>query len=118
MQTLRNRHTPEMRVMLRTLQIVALAGLVIGIVTLAKATAPYAEWRLMLYISWFAIAVISAEAILYWLKAGVHALLGMTLLVTLIELVSGSASLGGASLGLLMIVILVGYLYPLRNQFD
>ena len=118
MKTLRNQHTPEVRVVLRMLQIVAVIGLCSGVLTLARMSAPNAEFRHLLYISWFAIAILSVEAILHWIKAGVYALFWMTLLVTAVEFVQGNASLGGASLGLVLAVILVGYLYPLRDQFD
>lgn len=118
MRRLRERHSPDTRMMLRSVQIVSILGLLLGVITLAGTTAPNADWRLLLYITWFAIAIISVEAILYWVKAGIYALLLMTLAVTVADVSQGVATIGGGMLGLLVVTILVGYLYPMRDQFD
>jgi hypothetical protein len=118
MKTSGKEHTDEFRTVLRMIQITAGVGIVYSAAALARETAPNAEWRYALYTTWFAIAILSVEAILRWIKAGVYALLLMTLVVGAVEILEGVANLGGASLGLLVVVILVGYLYPLRDQFD
>jgi len=118
MRRLRERHSPETRMMLRSVQVVSILGLALGMMTLAGATAPNADWRLHLYITWFAIAIISVEAILHWVKAGIYALLLMTLTVTAADISQGVATMGSGLLGMLVVTILVGYLYPMRDQFD
>ena len=118
MRSLRERHSPEMRMMLRAFQIAATLGMVLLVGTLARMTAPNADWRLLLYITWFSIAIISVEAILHWVKAGVYALLLMTLLVAVADFSQGVANFSDTLLGLIAVTLLVGYLYPLRDQFD
>lgn len=112
------RHNPELRAVLRLFQIVATCGLVLSVATLAGQTASNAGTRHMLYITWFAIAVVSIEAILHWIKAGVYALALATLVVTVVDVFAGVATPGGASLGLLVAFILFVYLRPVWGLFD
>ena len=113
-----HRMKPEYRAVLRIFQLFAVMGLLISLVMLARNTAPNAELRHMLYTTWFVITIISIEAILHWLKIGVYTLGLATAMITLVELLEGVATLGGASLGLLVAFILVVYLHPIWNQFE
>lgn len=118
MTTFTHRHTAEFRRVLRAFQVIALIGLVVSLANLARLTAPNAELRLFVYISWFTIAIISAEAILHWIKTGVYALILATVSVSIIEIIDGTASIGGASLGLLIAYVLYSYVHPVWHQFD
>ena len=112
------RQRPEYRTVLRIFQLSAVMGLLISLVMLARNSAPNAELRHVLYTTWFAITIVSIEAILHWLKVGVYALGLATATVTLVELLEGVATLGGASLGFLVAFILITYLHPIWNQFE
>lgn len=112
------RHNPELRAVLRLFQLIAALGLVVSVATLVRPSASNAGWRQLLYTTWFAIAVVSVEAILHWIKAGVYALGLATLIVTIVDVFAGVATPGGASLGLLVAFILFVYLRPLWGQFD
>lgn len=118
MQASDGQHNSETQTVLRTVQMVATVGFVYSLATLARAAAPIAEWRLILYTTWFAITVVSIEAILRWMKAGVYALVLATLAVTVTDMFEGVATVGGASLGLLIAFIIVGYVRPEWEHFD
>lgn len=113
-----SKFNPELRTMLRLFQIVAAVSLMMGLATLARDTASIADWMLLLYLSWFTLAIVSIEAIFRYLKAGVYTLLLATLVVTLAEIIQGSATLGGASLGLLVIFIFTVYIRPMWSEFE
>ncbi|MFW5691805.1 MAG: hypothetical protein ACOCX3_00485 [Chloroflexota bacterium] len=118
MQRYVSKLTPELRVMLRLFQIVALLGLGHSIMTLAGGTTSKVDWLQMLYTTWFALAVVSIEAILYQIRAGVITLVIATLAVAIAELLAGVATIGGASLGLLVFFIVVVYIRPIWKEFD
>jgi hypothetical protein len=110
-------HSPETRLALRFFQIVAAIGLLYGLALLA-GDAPNANYRHIVYTLWFGVTVVSIEAILNWLKTGVYALVTMTVVVTLVDILEGVATLGGATLGLLVAFVIVVYLLPMWRQFD
>ncbi len=110
--------TPQLRVLLRFFQIVALLGLGYSVATLAVAPAYNADWMTMLYTTWFALNLVSAEAILYRIKAGVVTLVISTAIIAIAEVLAGVASIGGASLGLLVAFIVIVYVRPLWEEFD
>jgi Na+/H+ antiporter NhaA len=114
-QASERQHQPVLRVFLRMLQVGSVLG---AIYTIALTAAREPDWQWMLYASWFAIAAVSAEAILHWIKAGVYVLVLATLVVSFVELGAGTATLGGASLALLLLFVLVTYIYPEWDQYD
>lgn len=107
-----------LRTMLRFAQVVALLELGYCVATLAGHTASKADWQFMLHTTWFALVIISAEAILYRIRAGVYALAGATIAVTVGEFYAGTATIGGASLALLVGFIIFVYILPNWKQFD
>lgn len=110
--------SPELHRTLRLFQFVALLGLGYSIAALAGGTASKADWMQLLYTTWFALSLISAEAILCCIRAGVVTLGLSTLVVAVVEIATGSASLGGASLGLLILYLIVAYVRPAWDCFD
>ncbi len=118
MQSQMSIRNPQLRLLLRFIQVVAGLGLTYSVLTLARNNAPNAEWLHLLYTSWFILALVSAQAILYRLKAGVVVLAGSTLVVMIAELVSGTASIGGASLGLFVAFLIGVYIRPIWETFD
>ncbi len=111
-------HLNELNQVSRVFQMVAAIGFLFGLATLAGDTASDAEWRYLLYTTWFAVAVISLEAVIHRLKVGVYALVLATTTITIVDVISGEATLGGASLGILILYILLVYLRPSWTHFD
>lgn len=109
-------HSRELLVVMRMFQAVCILGLVYCLLSLAADSS--ANGRLVLYVSWFAVASASAEAILNWLKLGVYILVAATAIVTVVEVISGTATLGGASLGLLVAFVMVVYLRPEWSLYE
>lgn len=109
----------EYRITLRIFQIIAGLGLILSVgLLISGETAAQADWRHFLYTTWFAIAIVSIETILNWYKAGVYILAGATLVVTLVDLLGGMATLGGASLGVLVFAIIFIHIRPVWNLFE
>ncbi|RMG69723.1 MAG: hypothetical protein D6711_18925 [Chloroflexi bacterium] len=113
-----SKFSSELRILLRLIQIVAAISLMFGIATLARDTASIADWMLLLYLTWFTLAIVSIEAIFRWLKVGVYTLILATLVVTLVEILTGRATIGGASLGILVAYIIIVYIRPLWGDFE
>lgn len=109
---------PELRLIFRVMQAVAAVGLLWSLSDLLGHTGRGAEWLTLLYATWFMLAVVCIEAILNWIRGGVYVLVIATLVVTLAEWSQGIASLGGASLAALLVLLLVAYVRPLWDQFD
>ena len=118
MKTFNGSRHNETRLVFRLFQIIAAVGLFLSVAMLASEPPLGAKIGQMVYISWFAIAVISIEAILQKLKVGVYALVFATITVTVVDLMIGKATLGGASLGLLVGYVLIVYIRPDWWQFD
>lgn len=110
--------SPMLRTMLRFTQIVALLELGYCIATLVGDTASKADWLFVLYTTWFALVLLSAEAILHRIRAGVYTLVAATLAVTIGEFHAGVATVGGASLALLVTFMIIGYILPEWKRFD
>jgi hypothetical protein len=112
MQSQMSLHNPQSRSLLRFIQMSAVLGFIYGALTLARDTAPNADGLQWLYTSWFILAVFSTQAILYGLKMGVVILAVSTLVVMVAELLVGVASVGGASLGMLVAFLIAVYIVP------
>ena len=110
--------SPQFRVLLRFFQMVALLGFGYSVATLAVAPAYNADWMYMLYTTWFALNLVSAQAILYEIRAGVVTLVISTAVIAIAELLAGVASVGGASLGLLVAFVVIVYVRPIWEEFD
>lgn len=119
MKTFNGNHKElERQVVFRVFQLVVGLGLVLSLLLIAKQPTFNADFGLMVYTSWFAIAFVSIEAIIQRLKAGVYALVLATIIVTVVDFTIGEATFGGATLGLLVAYILVAYIRPEWWQFD
>ena len=112
------KHNPETRTLLRMFQLVAIAGLTFCVAQIAQGTVEDQGWRIMVYASWFVLAIVSIEAIFNWVRAGVYTLVLATCVVTAVDLLLGYATIGGASLGLLVAFVIVVYLRPVWKRFE
>lgn len=109
---------PEFRALLRLIQIVAVFGMAYSVATLVRETTPNVAWLAKLYLAWFALSFISAQAIVARIKAGAVTLVLSTIVVMIAEIITGVATIGGASLGGLVIFVVVVYVRPAWEAFD
>lgn len=109
---------PDVRRMLRLFQVAALVGLAYSAVQLALQEAPGDNWIMCLYAAWFVVALASVETILNWLAFGVWTLVATTGILVVIETLFAPGSLAGPLLGLIVAVLVLAYLYPLRDRFE
>ncbi len=102
------------------LAIVSVLEAMYGAAVLLHITTPpqMADTELALYTGWFVAAVVSAIAIMQWKKWGVYTLALATLIVSIVTILQGTATLGGASLAALIILALIIYLPPIWNEFE
>ena len=116
MQYLRERTQRNTSLLITTLEIfemVALIGLLFCVVTLVYHWTFIPSESLLLYAIWFGIAMVSTYAMKRGDALGAYSLLVATIVITVFDFASGRANIGGASLGLLVLIIVVAYL---RNQ--
>ncbi|GEM_PF-2454347 len=112
------KHNPQLTTFLRLLQCVAILGVLYCVPLIVNSQTGGPTWRLLLYVTWFATAAVSAEAILQWFKAGVYILAGMTFVVGMADILSGFAALGGLTLTLLLVFVIAEYIFPEWWQFE
>jgi len=110
----RRKHDPIIIATLRILEFVSLVGVIYCAVGLLVEGFVVPRVSLALYGAWFILCVEATEAMIqgwYW---GVALLGGSTLFITVADLIRGEATLGGAMLGILILILIVAYLrdYP------
>ncbi len=118
MRAFDDKHPTEFVIVMRVFQAVVGIGLFFSLMMLAKNLSPEALTRHLVYVSWFTVTLVSIEAILQWIKIGVYALVLMTIAITILDFLTGAATLGGASLGLLVVFIMLVYVRPVWHQFN
>lgn len=75
-------------------------------------------WQFLFYGAWLAIGAVCVHALLRWKKWGVVGLGVAALVMSLVNLIQGSVTLQGISLGVVVIVVLVATLRPAWHHFD
>jgi len=105
--------SPQLRLSMRMLELVSALGLIFCLLNMTADSTTF-----MVYASWFAVAIASAEAILNYFKAGVYALVIATTVLTLMELASNTATLGGATLAVILFFIIYVYIMPEWKRFE
>lgn len=103
-------HDPLIPVTVRILQWVALAGAVFCAISLAVGNSVIPMVNLAIYGAWFIVCVEACEAMIRGWRWGAYLLAGATLFITILDIVRGEATLGGASLGAIILVLVVAYL--------
>lgn len=101
--------------MVRLLETASGVGLLLCAANIARTDG---DIYYIVYASWFAVAIASFEAIVNWYKAGIYALMTATAILTLVEFFSGTASLGGASLAMILFFMMYVYVAPLWSRFE
>lgn len=104
----------ELSILLEMLGVFAVLGLFYCALALAHGLSGIPVTDLLLYAIWFAITVPSVALMQRGDRWGAYALGASTGVVTVYEIFRGHASLGGASLGLIIAVLLYAYLRQVR----
>ena len=121
MRSLNNRQrSTELTAILAIFEVVSLLGLIYCLLVLVgiQSAQPMPAWRLAFYGGWFAVSAVCVYAMLHWKKWGAYGLAAATSIVTVLDIVKGSATWGGASLGLLIAVLIAAYLRPHWMDFE
>lgn len=100
---------PILATLINLLAIAAAVGFMITIVALFSGTSDDST-QIVVYMIWFAVALLSAYAMHIGDVWGAYALGIATVGVTLYDFVQGSATIGGATLGLAVMFIVVDYI--------
>jgi hypothetical protein len=121
MQSTNNRErSTELTAILAIFEIVSVLGLVYCLLVLAglQNAQPQPAWRLVFYGGWFAVSAVCVYAMLRWKRWGAYGLAAATLVVTVVDIVKGLATWGGASLGLIIAALIAVYLRPHWIDFE
>jgi hypothetical protein len=119
MQSVSNRkRSTELTAILAIFEVVSLLGLVYCLLVAVQNLQPMPIWRLAFYGGWFAVSAVCVYAMLRWKKWGAYGLAVATLIVTVVDIARGFATWGGASLGLLIAVLIAAYLRPHWMDFE
>lgn len=118
MKVSKNQPFTDMEVVFRTFQFIAVLGLIYCLIALVSSGSRDNDTRLLVYATWFALAISSIDGILAFAKAGAYILVGATLAVTIYDIAMGYANLGGAMLGALVAFVVATYVAPIWKQFE
>ena len=103
---------------LQLLELVSLIGLLFCGLLLTHGSMTMDLAQVMVYAVWFLISVVSVHLMQNDDRWGAYSLAAATIAVTLFDLIKGHASLGGAFLGLLLMVIVIAYLRFTRSNMN
>jgi uncharacterized membrane protein (DUF2068 family) len=107
-------------VMLEFFEMIAFIGLLFCLLALTHGVVGFAQEGLLLYTVWFAVATVGTYAMKRGDPWGAYCILLATIVVTVFDILTGKANIGGASLGVLVLVVVGIYLRtePLRLEDD
>jgi len=110
-------HDPIILATLRLLEFASFVGAIYCAIGLMMGEFIISNVSLALYGLWFILCVEATEAMIQGWRWGAGLLGGVTLFITGVDLVRGEATLGGATLGLLILIVIVAYLrdFPRTN---
>lgn len=109
-----HQHDPVIIATLRILEFVSLVGVIYCAAGLLVEGFMIPKASLALYGAWFILCVEATEAMIHGWYWGAALLGGSTLLITVADILRGEATLGGAMLGVLILILIVAYVrdYP------
>lgn len=105
-----HKHESTLFTTLRLLEILALVGLIYCVFVLMVFNSTMDASALILG-GWFMTSAICLHLMRHNHRWGAYGLGIATLIVTVIDIINGQASLGGASVGVLILFVLLAYLY-------
>lgn len=95
---------------IRILQFVAMIGGIYCMLAILEGNFFIPFVSLALYGTWFLVCVESCEAMIHNHRWGVYLLGLSTLIVTIVDILRGKATIGGAALGLVVLALIIAYL--------
>ncbi len=114
-QNNQSREIADLRRVIRMLEAFSFIGLLFSILAISESGGD------LLYIvsaSWFVVALMSFQSMLNFYKLGLYTLIIATIIVTVFDLTIGTASFGGASLAILLGIILYTVIKPVWGRFE
>lgn len=111
-------HDPIILATLRILEFVGFVGVIYCAIGLLSGDFIIADASLALYGAWFILCVEATEAMIQGWRWGAGLLGSTTLAITVIDLMRGEATLGGATLGILIVVLIIAYMrdFPYQQE--
>ena len=116
---LERKHDPTVQSILLLIGAVSALGLAYSLLVLAgyqTTSETGSQWAV--YGLWFATSIACIAGILHWKRWGVYGFAVATVGISVYNVVRGTATLGGASMALLVTFALFSALYPYRGEFD
>jgi hypothetical protein len=113
MQSIDKHHqNTELTSILTVFEVVSMLGLIYCLLVLAglQIAQHMPVYQLLLYGGWFALSAVCVFAMLRQRKWGAYGLAIATLIVTVVDIRQGTATFGGACLGLVIAILIVDYL--------
>lgn len=106
-------------VLLWLMQVFFTLGAVLGVLALlgVQEAPPMPRWELIFYTTYSAVGAICAYAIYEWRRWGVYGLAAASAIVVTVNILRGTAALGGALFGLLFAVALAVYIRASWRRF-
>lgn len=109
MQTVKRYDDPLLLALLNLLGFISTMGFLLCVIVLLHGQPNFGHSGVTIYAVWFAISVLSVYVMRQGDIWGAYALGIATIAITLYDIVNGVATLGGAILGILVIMILIMY---------
>lgn len=111
-------YDPIVLATLRLLEFISFIGVIYCATGLMVGGFIVPDASLALYGAWFILCVEATEAMIQGWRWGARLLGGATLFITAVDLVRGEATLGGATLGIVILILIVAYLrdYPSNKR--
>jgi hypothetical protein len=111
-------HDPVIFATLRILEFMSLVGVIYCALGLLMGGFVVPDVSLAIYGAWFILCVEATEAMVQGWRWGAILLGGATLFITVVDIIRGEATLGGATLGIFIAVLIVAYLrdYPKTEE--
>lgn len=110
MRSARRKIDPVLLAFMNMLGAASLMGFLYCVVVLLHGTSGVESTNVALYMVWFALSLLSVYAMRKGDIWGAYALGIATVAITFLDLASGMATIGGATLGGLVIAIVVSYI--------
>lgn len=106
-------------VFLWLIQVFFLLGAVLGVMALLglQEVPPMPRWQLIFYTIYFAVGAVCAYAIYEWKRWGVYGLAAASMVVVIVNILRGTATLEGALFGLLFALALAFYIRASWRRF-
>ncbi|GEM_PF-1962035 len=111
-------HDPIILATIRLLEFISFVGVLYCAFGLILGGFVISDASLALYGAWFILCVEATEAMTQGWRWGAGLLGGSTLIITAVDIFRGEATLGGALLGIIVMILIVAYLHDYSRSFD